>query len=56
MEATMAQTATLKVGDKAPDFSLVDHANNKVTLYTRKPDLSFDSRDLTFGRRRQCAI
>ena len=24
MEATMAQTATLKVGDKAPDFSLAD--------------------------------
>lgn len=32
MEATMAQTATLKIGDKAPDFTLTDHANNKVTL------------------------
>jgi peroxiredoxin len=32
MEATMAQTATLKVGDKAPDFTLLDHANNKITL------------------------
>lgn len=32
MEATMAQTTTLKVGDKAPDFTLVDHNNNKVTL------------------------
>ena len=32
MEATMAQTATLKVGDKAPDFTLVDQGNNKVTL------------------------
>jgi peroxiredoxin len=32
MEATMAQTATLKTGDKAPDFTLTDHANKKVTL------------------------
>jgi len=32
MEATMAQTATLKVGDKAPDFTLLDHSNNKVAL------------------------
>ncbi|HKW50239.1 MAG TPA: redoxin domain-containing protein, partial [Candidatus Eisenbacteria bacterium] len=28
----MAQTATLKVGDKAPDFTLLDHTNNKITL------------------------
>lgn len=32
MEATMAQTATVKVGDKAPDFTLADQNNNKVTL------------------------
>lgn len=32
MEATMAQTATVKVGDKAPDFTLADQSNNKVTL------------------------
>ena len=32
MEATMAQSSTLKTGDKAPDFTLADQANNKVTL------------------------
>jgi peroxiredoxin len=32
MEATMAQTATLKISDRAPDFTLMDHENNKVTL------------------------
>ncbi len=32
METTMTQTATLKVGDKAPDFTLVDQSNNRVTL------------------------
>ena len=32
MPAAMAQTATLKAGDKAPDFTLTDHNNNKVTL------------------------
>ncbi|MGH7681457.1 MAG: peroxiredoxin [Candidatus Eiseniibacteriota bacterium] len=32
MEATVAQTATVKVGDKAPDFTLTDQDNKKVTL------------------------
>jgi peroxiredoxin len=32
MDATLQRTATLKVGDRAPDFTLVDHDNNKVTL------------------------
>lgn len=32
MEATMMQTATLKIGDKAPDFTLTDQHGNKVTL------------------------
>lgn len=32
MEATMAQTMRVKVGDKAPDFTLVDQNNSKVTL------------------------
>jgi peroxiredoxin len=32
MEATMAQTAAVKVGDKAPDFTMADQSNNKVTL------------------------
>jgi peroxiredoxin (alkyl hydroperoxide reductase subunit C) len=32
MEATMTRTATLKVGDKAPDFTLTDHHDNTVTL------------------------
>ncbi len=32
MEATMARTTTVKVGDKAPDFTLADQSGNKVTL------------------------
>jgi peroxiredoxin len=32
MEATLGRTATLKVGDKAPDFSLEDQNGNPVTL------------------------
>lgn len=32
MEATMARTTTVKVGDKAPDFTLNDQSGNKVTL------------------------
>lgn len=33
METTAAdRTETLKVGDKAPDFTLTDHNGNKVTL------------------------
>ena len=32
MEATMTRTATLKVGDQAPDFTLPDQNGNKVTL------------------------
>jgi len=32
MEATMTKTATLKIGDKAPDFTLSDQDKNQVTL------------------------
>jgi len=32
MEATMTKTATLKVGDRAPDFTLADQDKNMVTL------------------------
>ena len=32
MEATMTRTATLQVGDRAPDFTLSDQDGNKVTL------------------------
>jgi peroxiredoxin len=32
MESTMMKTATLKVGDKAPDFTLSDQTGAKVTL------------------------
>ena len=32
MEATMAQTATVKVGDKAPDFELVNQDRQPVRL------------------------
>jgi peroxiredoxin (alkyl hydroperoxide reductase subunit C) len=32
MEATMARTTTVKVGDKAPDFTLSDQGGNKITL------------------------
>lgn len=32
MQVATAQTATLKVGDKAPDFTLTDHNNQAVTL------------------------
>ena len=32
MEATMAQTTAVKVGDKAPDFTLADQSGHKVTL------------------------
>jgi peroxiredoxin len=32
MESVMTKTATLKVGDKAPDFTLVDQDKNKITL------------------------
>ena len=32
MEATMSKTATLKIGDKAPDFTLVDQDKQQVTL------------------------
>jgi len=32
MQVATAQTATLKVGDKAPDFTLTDHQNQPVTL------------------------
>ena len=32
MDATVQRTATLKVGDRAPDFTLADQDGNKVTL------------------------
>jgi len=32
MEATMTRTATLQVGDRAPDFTLADQDGNQVTL------------------------
>jgi len=32
MQVATAHTATLKVGDKAPDFTLTDHHNHTVTL------------------------
>jgi peroxiredoxin len=32
MEATMTRTTTLKVGDKAPDFTLSDQNGNSITL------------------------
>ena len=32
MQVATAHTATLKVGDKAPDFTLMDHKNQAVTL------------------------
>jgi len=32
MQVATAQTATLKVGDKAPDFTLIDHKDQAVTL------------------------
>ncbi len=32
MQVATARTATLKVGDKAPDFTLTDHHNQVVTL------------------------
>jgi peroxiredoxin (alkyl hydroperoxide reductase subunit C) len=32
MEATLTSTPTLKVGDKAPDFTLRDQTGNEVTL------------------------
>ena len=32
MEATLTSTPTLKVGDKAPDFTLRDQNGNEVTL------------------------
>ena len=32
MEATLTNTSTLKVGDKAPDFTLRDQNGNEVTL------------------------
>lgn len=32
MHATLQKTATLKVGDRAPDFTLADQDNQKVTL------------------------
>ena len=32
MEATMQRTATLRVGERAPDLTLPDQAGNKVTL------------------------
>ena len=32
MEATLDRTSTLKVGDKAPDFTLKDQNGNPVTL------------------------
>jgi peroxiredoxin (alkyl hydroperoxide reductase subunit C) len=32
MQVETAQTATLKVGDKAPDFTLTDHKSQVVTL------------------------
>ena len=32
MQVATAQTATLKVGDKAPDFTLTDHLDQAVTL------------------------
>ena len=32
MEATQDRTSTLKVGDKAPDFTLKDQNGNPVTL------------------------
>jgi len=32
MEATMTRTATLQVGDRAPDFTLSDQDGNQVTL------------------------
>jgi peroxiredoxin len=32
MHATLQQTATLKIGDQAPDFTLADQDSNKITL------------------------
>ncbi len=32
MDTTMTKTATLKVGDKAPDFTLADQNGERVTL------------------------
>ena len=32
METTMTKTATLKVGDKAPDFTLADQNDERITL------------------------
>lgn len=32
MMAALAQATTLKVGDKAPDFTLPDHNGNQVRL------------------------
>jgi len=32
MDATMQKTTTLKVGDQAPDFTLADQEDEKVTL------------------------
>lgn len=36
MQLATDQTATLKVGDKAPDFTLTDHNNQAITLSSFK--------------------